>query len=310
MNAAGASHQPPHAEHQPEALCPRCDYDLRGQTQLWSTSCPTTGLCSECGLEFRWTDVLGLSTRVPWLIENHRSRLGVRARFLLTSWHALRPRRFWREVNLATPMRRWPLVLYAAACVLACHLFCGVMVLAAEWTENGWPHIGWNSFSDFWQADGQRSATALLVPFASYEQRLWGADFPVWAMLFASLALMAMTPIVFLVLGETFAKARVRRRHILRGVCYGFPWALLAAVPFALAYACAITVENWGYRPARNKVFEMGLTGLLILALVAHVLWWHAFARRYLRINHTWAVAIVSVIVGVLAELTAVLVLF
>ncbi len=40
-------------------LCPTCGYDLRGTMGDWSRACPLRGVCSECGLQFEWAEMIG-----------------------------------------------------------------------------------------------------------------------------------------------------------------------------------------------------------------------------------------------------------
>lgn len=42
-------------------LCPKCDYDLRGTMGDWAQACPLRGMCPECGLEFKWAEMIGAS---------------------------------------------------------------------------------------------------------------------------------------------------------------------------------------------------------------------------------------------------------
>ena len=77
-----------------DATCPRCGHEQRGVVQSWTHECPVEGVCSECGLAFRWAELLG-NERVPSPAEGvvarevevpHRltaERAGVAARGLL-----------------------------------------------------------------------------------------------------------------------------------------------------------------------------------------------------------------------------------
>lgn len=38
--------------------CPRCGFDLRAAMIGWHDACPVEGLCTECGLGFRWKELL------------------------------------------------------------------------------------------------------------------------------------------------------------------------------------------------------------------------------------------------------------
>lgn len=79
--------------------CPRCGYDLTGVVESWVEQCPVEGVCSECGLEFAWCDLLVESRRkIPWLYEHCN---GLAAGYAIEMVpRALLARRFWRKVQL------------------------------------------------------------------------------------------------------------------------------------------------------------------------------------------------------------------
>ena len=52
-----------------QPLCPRCRYDLAGVVASWSSACPCAGVCSECGLDFLWPDLLRADQLAPGLIQ-------------------------------------------------------------------------------------------------------------------------------------------------------------------------------------------------------------------------------------------------
>ena len=71
--------------------CPRCGYILRGLERP---------LCPECGLQFEWAIVLDRRRRDHrYLYEHHNRRRRIR-RFITTSFVALRPWAFWRDLHL------------------------------------------------------------------------------------------------------------------------------------------------------------------------------------------------------------------
>ena len=106
--------------------CPRCYYDLSGPVATWSDRCPTTGVCSECGLAIEWADLLSPPRqRLRWLYEHAGRWWNLRAVWMTTA-RALLPWLFWRRIELhhqIMPRRlaAWPLVLFAS-------LFCAVAI--------------------------------------------------------------------------------------------------------------------------------------------------------------------------------------
>jgi len=84
-----------------KAACPRCGYGLRGIVESWTDACPLTGVCSECGLEIEWKELLNPSRAVPrWCVEYGRWWwLPITAtKTLLVLF--LRPRKFWRDLKM------------------------------------------------------------------------------------------------------------------------------------------------------------------------------------------------------------------
>ncbi len=102
-----------------QLTCPSCDYHLYG---LQDTRCP------ECGEGFTWDAVLTTyhERRLPFFEYRWRDRP---FRSLISTWfHALRPGKFWRSMDIHDPPRVGPLLMVP---VLA---LCGflLMLIAAE----------------------------------------------------------------------------------------------------------------------------------------------------------------------------------
>ena len=50
--------------------CPRCGYDQRGEMAKWADSCPLTSVCTECGLEIDWAELISPKFERPaWCVE-------------------------------------------------------------------------------------------------------------------------------------------------------------------------------------------------------------------------------------------------
>lgn len=99
--------------------CPRCGYDLRGVIESWIELCPMTGRCSECGLEFVWSEVLHPEKYEPqWCVEFvGRWRQLLRAG-AATWFRSFFPRRFFSTLKMSMRIRWWRLTLYAGALML------------------------------------------------------------------------------------------------------------------------------------------------------------------------------------------------
>ena len=105
-------------EHSSSAIrCPRCGYDQRGIMATWSDSCPLNGTCTECGLQFSWSEAIHPEKSEPlWCVEfvPLRRRVPVRS-----FW----PWRFWSRLRMSQPIRWGRLALYDSA-LIASMLLC------------------------------------------------------------------------------------------------------------------------------------------------------------------------------------------
>jgi hypothetical protein len=112
--------------------CPRCGHDLRGVVASWREACPLTGICTECGLELEWADVLSARLSLPrWSVEGCRGlhswikRLGPQL-FMAT----VRPRLLLRRIRMEHAFRPLPLVAsFAGLVVLPVLLTWGVVLV-------------------------------------------------------------------------------------------------------------------------------------------------------------------------------------
>ena len=145
---------------------------------------------------------------------------------------------------------------------------------------------------------------AAIFPFSVFPMA-FGQTVPLWWMLITPLFVHGLTCVVFLSLGETLSRAKVQRRPILRAISYAAPWCVVASLPMPAAFVLAAAAEKFGVIPW-NALNYWGEPLALVAAfpvLFSTVWWWRCFARDYLRINHTSAVAAVAVGVAVLAGL-------
>lgn len=87
--------------------CPRCGYDQRGVMNQWTTSCPLTGRCAECGLEFRWAELLVPEKFAPlWCVEYVRGGpFGIVRSCFGTLRRAHWPWGFWKRLSMSHDVR-------------------------------------------------------------------------------------------------------------------------------------------------------------------------------------------------------------
>lgn len=85
----------------PDTHCPRCGYDLRGAIDTWQHECPMWGVCTECGLEFEWGELLSPQRNMPrWCVEYARGWGGWTTVFKTLLVLFFRPRKFWRDLKM------------------------------------------------------------------------------------------------------------------------------------------------------------------------------------------------------------------
>jgi hypothetical protein len=84
-----------------DVTCSRCGYNLRGLANP---------LCPECGLAFRWPEVLHRSGRHNEFLFEHAWRKRPVRSYLRTMFHGLSPRHFWRRVSIHDRVHKWPLL--------------------------------------------------------------------------------------------------------------------------------------------------------------------------------------------------------
>jgi hypothetical protein len=281
--------------HTPAPECPRCGYDLSGAAGAWKDSCPLTGICSECGLDFQWRDIFTQRLLGPrWSFE-HGPRIS-HQRWLGTSSRALTPWRLWSGLQLFHDIRAARLFIFAASWLVLMHLgSIGAAVFSPPaWGPPRallspetldlvvWPYGGSIGY-------GSVSVDMVLEPLA------------IWT--FTQVLLL---PVAMLVLGDSLRKCRVRRAHLLRGACLSVAWGVAG---FAFLVCVTLGVSAFvRYSPFVSSTLRDTLATILLIALfpLLQLLWWRSFITRYLRLPHAFAVAFLMALIAALAAATLV----
>ncbi len=95
--------------------CPRCGYDLRGTIASWLDSCPLTGTCTECGLQFNWPEVLRPEKFEPqWCVEFVLQWRRIAHASLSTFIRSIWPPGFWSALKMSMTIRWRRLLVYMA----------------------------------------------------------------------------------------------------------------------------------------------------------------------------------------------------
>ena len=298
-------------DHRGEAECPRCAYDLRGETDRWTDTCPLESVCPECGLDIRWTHVFGPMQAVPkWSVEHPSRRFGraVRGTFIRT----LRPGRFWRSLVMTPYARPGSLVAYTIVSMVFVSLLAAIPELAID-VQFGYlssyvsPTGAWRLSND---AALKQILSIVVGPFGT----LWWSSYS-WPIprieyeLLLPVLFVALCPAAYLCLPTTLRTCTVRRIHIVRAALLSIP---LAVFWFEALYLIHVLVFIGGpYLPSRGLVgavylvepiAESGLTWIVPLVALQWC-WWSSVNRRYLRLTNPRAVTAAMLVIAGLATL-------
>lgn len=272
--------------------CPRCGYDQSGLVMTWSASCPMSGTCSECGLEFQWRDVLKPRPFPAWSYEH--GRLLSLGRWFRTGARAVCLFPLWRGLRLETAVI--PLKL-AAMLVLA------VVGVAAIAFGGAWLSYGLARVLDI----SHPLADLLLFLGDWWIAAVWLFDgLREWWWLAVGAAWCLFMPLAYQLLPGTLRRAKVRKVHILRVAAYAVLGALVLVCVRALLVWCVLCFESYMWdsstwerttlgvvveQTIRWRTFGCGLICWFI------AFWWVATAR-YLRLPHAGAVALLMVLLS------------
>jgi len=291
--------------------CPRCGYDLRGEMATGEQSCPIEGVCTECGLEIAWRELLNPTHIKPrWCVEYAKSWWRVPGRAIRTLMATCWPWFFWRSLRMAHEIRwrrlrgyllRWAFALYVLFCV------CHATLAFAHWSNWMWrmPGRSVDPFNVLMTAVLPLSRTLLWGRLGDPSpreifDRFWLPDLYMLTYLVAMHVLCAAG---FTVLPVSRRWAKVRWGHIIRVLLYGFGWFVPLIALGALGTA---PVELYDVPPLRE--FGRTLATLAVLAAWSHpaflVVWWSTATGRYLKMRHPWGVGLAVVVMAGLITLT------
>lgn len=293
--------------------CPLCGYDQAGALDGFGRDAwPMRGRCPECGLKWFWGDLLHPARQVPgWFAENPKRFAPV---VLARTWRrALRPRRFWRSIEVVMRVNRGRVLLFALLAVLCSYGLAAVAgglweVLFRQRVFGGPPRPAGASF---WMlVDWQSVAVAAAVPV---RQQVEWLPPPLAHCTVLVAAWMLLMPLPFLALRETFMRLRVRPVHLLRIWAYSLaalPLMVLglAAVRFAAqwvsgligyGYAGGYSAMTWSLCSTlgRNEWPVVAIAGIWL------AVFWGRAASGYLRLPNTKAVVALMLVASFLAAL-------
>ncbi len=279
-----------------ELTCPKCRYHLYGLTAQ---------RCPECGDEFSWDDVVdGFRRLRKPLFEFHWRQAPLRW-FIRALSLAFRPWKLWRTIDICDPTAIAGLAILAAFALLLSVIVPLLLVYPTHWlvdwltgmisTPKPWMR---------WRYAPWSSAWALGYVF---KRVLIGLSFSlVW--LFGAFG-------GLMVLRQSMASCRVRNGHVFRVCVYSLvPLFCCSAIAFTTSAAIDTTLSilfvgarfRFKEEIARTLFLANHSFGwpILVLVLVAIGTLSMAMAyRRYIRMRHSWAVALSAQAIATLTAL-------
>lgn len=304
-------------------VCPRCGYEQSGAIAAWDRldppHCPIAGLCTECGLEFEWRDVLNPRFSQELRFFEHAQRRKT-ASFVRTWWTAARPRRFWTWVKMEHWANLSSMAVLAVGGFLLTHLAMVITLslvgalgdVASLFRTKPWygsPMSVGNAFA------------AAAFPFGTYlEERsltLSGFILDIAPLQMIAVTLCVLVPLAFVLLPTTLRRAKVQPNHIVRIWAYSLVWAPLflgaTAVVVVIDRTLCTLLADLGLRQSwhyRMLPYGFDRWSALVATVSWLLLWWSIATKRYLRIPHSGAVVALLMVASLLVATLAALVLY
>lgn len=309
-------------------ICPKCGYDQSGQAAMWTHACPLRGVCAECGLGFRWADVIDPSrTGLPWYVE-HASRWAEMVRRTPASLMGLLiPSVFWRRVSLERVVRPrrlwfWLLMLWvlqwliAIPCLVGAHyvywyqLYVDTKGLSARYPQSiSDPDLIWERLTSpmfvidsFWWA-----GTYLVSGLGDLNREFWPAlptllGFAgVWALILAAVPTT-----------RRIAKLRYAHVHRAMGLSLVPVIVLLALIQIgdaALLVRRSLALNGLGY--GFLSVATDAMRVLVMCVFWGAVVWvhwlWISAIRTGWRIRPSWVLIVLGLVASLIGGLSAAL---
>ncbi len=285
--------------------CPRCGYDLSAGIDKWVETCPVGGVCPECGLDYRWGDLLDPQRRVPaWFYEHARDARVSAA--IVTVVRIGLPWRFFEDVRLHHRVRVARLVWLILAVAVLSQIALGVSAGA----------LSYGSELAFARLRAQLPAGVQYqpTPESFYRPALTPQTPEIWigelSLGFEGgpyaplLAIAWAAPVLlFFVLTDTMRMAKVRFVHLVRVGAYSLvPALLLMQMEFLVMYgedynASAGYLARGGQSSGMARLpvdaFRFAVRAFIVVYFAWLSLWWYFSIARYMRLARAWMVFLV-----------------
>lgn len=304
-----------------QPLCPRCRYDLAGVVASWRSACPCAGVCSECGLDFLWPDLLRADRQVDRTFIEHAARLSELPRAAFKTWRmALYPRAFWSWIRLHHEIRPRRMLLWLLLITLPLYITHGALSVAALYAP--WffltpaparavtpPNVGLDDLITAWIQPFFISPGLVnrgSVAWTVTRSADWMLPGDLWPPAIRALITLQLAWVVLVaVLPQTRAASKVHRRHIYRAAVYQFAW-----LPLLIGVACVLkvihlvmyaTAQYYGSYQGSLAVFinhSPQLQAFIVLLALWTLWWWYEVIVRHWRLRRgrvVWCVLLIPV---------------
>lgn len=270
------------------AQCPRCGYDQRGAIVMWTESCPLHFTCTECGLLIDTPELMNpLLLRPRWCIEYGSGRLELMRRSMMTLLIVHWPWALWRKLRMIDPPRLGRLVMALVVMMLLCATIVHITFCSVEAIYTYSTLLPWMPAPTVWTVITSWFINPMNGDYVGPLQEAM----PVAANLRWMAIVLFLSPLGFMALPVSRRRAKVRLVHVARVMLYSF--MLVFLVPIVL-------VAGKLFDTARSLFWVVDdISGLLFwCSPVLAAIFWQAATRRYLRMDHSWGVAIATALIS------------
>lgn len=257
-------------------ICEHCGYHLRGLTE---TRCP------ECGEGFTWEEVLDRHHRRKKKLFEYRWRERPVRSAVRTWWWCVWPPRLWREIDIHDPPQRGPLIGWV---VLSLFVFYVAFVIL--FAVSGWG-LGY-----YWSTRGVPSQQ-LGIGYLMWYLLDAVTDWQVYMVVLTAAVWIVCCLAALMVFRQSMRRCKVRGGHVLR------VWAYATAPLFPLVATVVVALER--AKMVRWVDRSLPTDPAVLLAILAHATWsfWWGY-RIYLRMPHSFAVAVSAQLIAVLGAVS------
>ena len=287
--------------------CPRCGYDLSGETGRWHERCPISGICPECGADFAWGEVFAIrdewGSEVDWYSEHAHGLFSMLRRTPGTLARLVFPSRFFRVVNHRRAVRLAMLTRWLVLVAVLLHLLVSPIGYIAHRVEGpSYDRRDLGALARFLHAQLTEIPSAIAYPFfflfngpEGYQVRASPlADYgvvdymrPSYAMVGATLFWLGLIAFVRLTRYESGTDLRHEWRQLMRIVLLNvlavIVYVQIVRLGFGLHIATGATVAtNWVPYAIIMSVFALLFWQQLVWTHAVRSIW---HIRRSFLIN-------------------------